>query len=372
MGEPSGVEAMLGVVQQVRGDTVRALVEHGAYGERTLCDLPAGFWEEQHPPREGQRFKLLWRAGKETPQIEVLPDEPEEMPAPYAEEAAELLGFQAGDKVLVVLGPNPLPPLELRSQLSGFWLADAGWGEALALTRLPYLLGAVDIRPTDVETIICQAQSGRFDPRLYGDRHVVFLGSVISNVILREHYWSKLGLADQYFFRDDPPSRMQTHGPAEEEQFVLDQHIPLIRGAVLPDYAGISVKDFFLLARVPNPYASSQSERWRCVLSCGIGTIGTGYGIVAVTAAESVLKLLELSGGQDFHMVGEVRMNGFLNPRFDPLWVARFQHRHEEVELARNAISAPAIWDDVVDYTDDMRAEDKRLDAAIMGEGPTP
>ena len=355
MSPEQGQVTMYGTVQALRDHSVRALVEYGAASERMLCDFPRSFWPSSKNPEPFQRFVLRYAQGAKQPSIEVLGFKaPTFASTKFAREARQLLGFQPGDKVLVVVGPSPEPRDIARR---AYWLVNAGWGEALALTRLPFLLTTIGILPKDIETMIVEAEDVKFDPERYAGHHIVFLGSTVSNIIMRQYYWSRFGeISKIYQFTHEQQkniTRLRT--TFREEPFTTSDNL---HGSVHPDWDTMQVHNYYLLARVNNPYAKPEEHR-QCILSCGIGTIGTGYGVVVLSAREAVRTLLDQGEGRDFHMVGDVNMVGFFNPSRDPTNMLWFNGREcGEQRLLKGSMSSLTVWADPAVYTE----EDEQVD----------
>ena len=362
-------EIMTGVVRLVRPTFVRALVEYGHSGERMLCDLPRSLWRNGAEPEACQRFRLSWLRGARAPSLEVLNGEPwprlRFAGSVFTREAAELLGFRARDHVLLVVGPNPLRPDTAR-----YFLINAGWGELLALTRLHRLTTSLGIDPCHVDTAICDVRAQEFDPSRYAGHHIIFLGSVKSNLILRQHYWDRWPeLCATYQFPEEPHLvlRVSEHGRVARDYQYADNLLGGGAGAG-PDWEGMWVRDHFLLARVPNPYATD--PHYQCILSCGTGTIATGYGTVALTARRSVRALLDRTEGKGFHLVGVVEMTGFYNPRRDPVRLLRCGREECDETILTHALASPAVWDPTDVYTEEDREEAESTYRAILERDP--
>jgi hypothetical protein len=349
--------AMTGVVRAVRGSSVRTLVEYGSGPERMMCAFSPSLWPSETPPEPGQHLRLRFAPGAEVPTVEVVPTPRrfhlEDSVAVH--EARALLGFRPGDRVVIIAGPNPK-----HLETERHFLINAGWGECLGVSRLPQLFIAIGAKPWHVRTLFCHVSAPPFDPRDYGHHHIVFLGSTKSNAVLRDHYWEHWPqLCQSYSFFEESGKamslRVRDGGNIVQEFFYRDNIPPgRVDKALRPE--DLQVTDHFVLARAENPYADD--PHYQCILSCGSGTIGTGYGVVALTARRSVRALVQLTEGKPFHLVGEVEMDGFLDPRSDPVRLVWWRGEARG-DLLKHAVGSPLVWDPPPDeYAQEEREED--------------
>ena len=355
-----------GVVREIRDGAVRATISYGA-DERMLCDLPRAFWSAGQDPEPDQRFRLRFYADLEQPTIQVLP------PLPTAAEpesaaltsARNLLGLYAGDRVTIVVGPNPMPEGLPRPPRYSF--INAGWGEFLGMERFMRLLWALGVAPKAVQRVLCQTGTEGFDPE-DANGHIIFLGSTVSNDILRQYYWPRWSELQQYRFVERRQEIALIKVDGRDDPFAPTDNLHEPSGRDF-DAAMAHVHDYFLLARMPNPYA--RDERSKCVLCCGAGTIGTGYGAVAATAAPSVLRILKRTGGDDFHLIGDVDMDGLFNPRRDPVRLRWYGNQQRDEMLLAGALASPAVWDEEADYIDELSEAYYQMIRRLAGEHRT-
>jgi hypothetical protein len=338
-------EIMSGMVYSIDGENVRTLVSHGINGhERTYCDFPNSFWPPDAPPQVFQKVNIKWHPNSEIPSIIVDQEDNTfaQHQAVFMDEAERFLGIMRNDKVLIVVGPNPDHAIAQSGSVQ-YWLVNAGWGEALALTRLPLMLTSIGITPSNIKTKICEADIGSFNPADYSDCHIFFLGSINSNVILRKFYWLNdhpgwRMLNKRYVFSQGPTSLVVLKNNGEvEATYETKDNTNDLNG---PNWEKVDVTDHFLLAKVSNPY--STNSRYKCFLCCGAGTIGTGYAAVTLTARDSVNKILDFSEGNDFDVVGRIEMKGFFNPDNDPVTIIRFGNELIDEQVLQHALKSVA------------------------------
>jgi hypothetical protein len=119
----------------------------------------------------------------------------------------KLWGINPGEKVLVVVGPHHREPKVMKRFLVKFYdlaqdlnvfgsegecyrqianklvLKTVGWGECLAITKFIPALLSMGISAFDIKYMLCETPANRFNPESYKDYHIIFLGSIKSNLI---------------------------------------------------------------------------------------------------------------------------------------------------------------------------------------------
>jgi hypothetical protein len=357
---------MRGEVHSVNGEQVRTLVRYGLYDQESkFFDFPVKLWPDDSPPEVLQSVRIEWEADQ---------DEPAILPDPSAgtsrnqfiqniatENSRRLLGIEPGDKIVVFIGPNVANNQIQQSVDPSYWLINVGWGEVIAMSRLPFLAISMGIDPSNFEVSTSEVRSSTFDPEKFSKHHIFFLGSIMSNSILNSRYWchsdpewKKLSSRCKF---SQKPTAITFDGKEYRSQTDIPQQIN--------DWDQLHILDHFLLARMPNPF--SKDKHFKCILSCGAATIGTGYGAVVLSGRESVQTILEKSNGEDFCLVASVDMHGFFNPKSDPVTMIRFNEEELNVPLLVNAISSPTVWDPLSKSTESEIKVNQEITNAIFG-----
>jgi hypothetical protein len=223
----------------------------------------------------------------------------------------------------------------------------------------PYEIFRVD----DIEFKLCETNAITFEPEQYADYSIFFLGSTKSNGVLAELYWSKFGLKPKYEFKDyeliinindQPPLKYQ----CEDNTHLVPRNSPDL----------IQVKDYFLVAKLPNPY-SQEVIKPNCFISAGIGTIGTAYASVVLSGKKTAHFFYDRFGNKPFVIAGGTNMQGMFDPKRDPASFFFDGNSNEIIDppivLLPNALSSSKIWSIYSD--EDYKEDEKRLDGANDG-----
>lgn len=326
------------VVKRIDGDSIILLMECNDDGETMLVALDRRHWDDF--PIIGQRILLTWSPQNLSMPPSVNPCVPTQYtPLPsLVELARQIWGINPGDKVLIVMGPNPREAEMLLKKIAvGFLellrsiktegdfesyrkivnktaLKNVGWGECLALTRLIPTLQCLDVSTIDIDYKLCETPANNFNPNEYKEHHLVFLGSVKSNQILSTHYWPNLPLLHKYEFHEASlhVSPRTTTIISDNLEFKTDEVVP---DDALINPEKVKITDHFLLARVPNPFNPERN----CILFSGTGTIGTGYAAVTAGGQQAIKILHSWFENRPFEIVGKVEMCGMFNPKSDPV-----------------------------------------------------
>lgn len=376
VGERGETAIGVATVQGTDGDDVVLLFRRDRHGEATLCCLSREYWGD-HDVIPGQYLQMEWNPDDDSVPLKVVFPEEEplsESASGFVRDAREVLGLHPRDRVVIVVGANrtgptsilmkglkerigPVTDEKLDEAVRHMVLKSAGWGELMLLPKLLSCLHSLGIRPTDIEYRLCETTSRSFDPSLCSDRHVIFVGSIKSNDILKTHYWSRLSanFANEYDFED---ASLTVRGKDERSDLLLKYDV----SENIPDDAlgapeGIHIQDYFLFSRLPNP-DSNPPGRYVCILLCGVGTIGTGYAGLTAGGRRSLAKLHAKFGNGPFEIVGRVTMKGMFNPESDPV-VCVFDGKNEcEQMLLPKAMSSPQIFDPEDVYTEEDLRQD--------------
>ncbi len=363
-----------------RSGQVEVLVEYGVHRERRLCAFPVRLWRREMGPSLGQACELEFVGTAKYPKIRILKGGTASpaVASPSREaarrDAQRLLGISPDDKVTIVVSGNYFPPrsAEFDPHVS------LGWGEGLGLKLLFRFLDELGVRTKNIETVfpwqICDTDPAQVTPdnvrasdlhfdtqTLAESSHVIFLGSILSNSILWLLFWKKmLSVSSRFAFRhpgkDPGPIRYPLVGGGRPELVMFSDDAREAKVWKLKSRSSTAdavdngeddetTEDPFLLAVTANPYDNTGYHR--CILSCGAGTFGTGYGVVALTARSSSRRIATdvLSGGKrrpEWAVVCEAR-GRFFDPKNDPVWCLHGLSGAPFV-LLPNAISAPPMW----------------------------
>lgn len=344
-----------GIVKNVFDDTVELLLQYNPEGESRLCNLPLKFWKDI-APSSGQHVEISWNPEDKMsdPEIREIPqwvsNTPKSSELPFLK---NLYGLDFSSKVLFVIGPNPpraYPDIEnqlksnpekvgdFKQLLSQLYLKTAGWGECLSLTYLIPLLKYLGV--DNIEFKLCETNSSNFDPERYADYSIFFLGSTKSNDVLSKLYWEKFGLTPKYEFRDY--ELIININDQIHQKYLCDDKTDLAQ-RVTPEL--IHIKDYFLLAKLPNPYSKGVLKP-NCFIAAGIGTIGTAYASVTLAGKKTAHFFSERFKGDSFVIVGSVDMHGMFNPSSDPVTILFDGNCNEVIErvFQPNALSSSKIW----------------------------
>ncbi|MCC6698994.1 MAG: hypothetical protein IT365_25450 [Candidatus Hydrogenedentes bacterium] len=351
-------------VTAIKGDKIIVLLRLNEHGETRLCAVDKGLWT--YPDVQlGQEVTVSWDKDNlaEPPIIQANAAEPSPQLSEVVVHAVRsVLGFRPGDKVLIVQGQNSMKwfdgiakVLDERAQCdpaSSQWIAglrrefhkfitlkSAGWGEYMMQPALDRDLHTIGIRPRDIDRILC-GPGVAFDPQDYADHHIIFVGSTKSNSILREYYWNRLGLSGKYEFRDTDLALLNGDKAHPKDYYPTKEHIP----DASDGYNAISITDHFLLAKVPNPDSPPGKKRY-CVIVAGVGTIGTGYAGLVPGGQQSSRILHQWFRDKTFDIVGQVAMDGWFDPKSDPVRCVFDGQKPCNVELLPNARSSPRVSD---------------------------
>lgn len=358
-----------GVVRNVCGDGVEVLLTYNRIGERKLCEIPRKFWKSQAPEPD-QRVEVTWKEGDGEDLTISLLDVHTPVSFQSPTWAREFFGVSARSRVIVFVGPNPPTAYSTIKKIADHFrlehhqarirelsLKTAGWGECLALTRIPYLLQSLDVPPDNVANRICETTYTGFDPKEYGDYTVILIGSTKSNTVLAQHYWRQTGLATEYEFSG---RALVVKKASAAISFEMEDNFG--EDCTVSNPESVIVTDYFLLAKKRNPYGSGQ-----CFVLAGIGTIGTGYAAVAMCGLRSAARLWKSHQGGEFDMIGRVEMKGMFNPQQDPVTCVYDGERtlSPPEMMLPHAISSPTVWSQSSysqhDYADDRERFRKML-----------
>lgn len=356
-----------GIVKYVSDNSVELLLQYNPEGERRLCSIPLKFWKNIKPSTD-QHIEITWNQKDKNsePEIRVIPHWISNTPSSSElSSLINLFGLDFSSKVLFVIGPNPpreYPEIEVELKsldkvenfkrlLSQLYLKTAGWGECLSLTHLIPLLKYLGVG--DIEFKLCETNSKNFDPEQYADYSIFFLGSTKSNDVLANLYWKQFGLASKFEFKDYEliikiNDQLLTYQCVDETYKVPRDKPELMK-----------VKDYFLLAKLPNPY-SKDAIKPNCFIAAGIGTIGTAYASVTLSGKKPAKFFLERFQSNPFVIVGGVDMQGMFDPKRDPINIFFDGNSNVIIEpavvLQPNALSSSKIWSvySDEDYQKDM------------------
>lgn len=353
--EAASYQTARGVIRNIFDDSVEVLLQYNAEGESRLCSIPRKFWKEIIPEAD-QLIEVSWNPQDKTtdPEIREIPHWVSKTPT--SSELVllrKLFGLDFASKVLFVIGPNrPFVSQKMEDMFKSnpeidadyqkfqrqLRLKTAGWGECLSLTYLIPLLKYLGVG--EIEFKLCETNFSNFVPEQYAEYSIFFLGSTKSNEVLREFYWKKFGLKDKYEFTDYELSLHLENHPLEPYRCIDDTHTAPINR---PDL--MHVKDYFILAKLPNPY-SEKAIRPNCFIAAGIGTIGTGYASVVLAAKNNAGYFFQRFQDNPFVIMGSVDMNGIFNPEKDPVKILFDGNRNEMLDevLLLKALTAPKIW----------------------------
>lgn len=353
-----------GTVVELTDDKVHVLAEYGRYKERRLCVVSRAFWPVDHPPQERQRCTIEFRPDETFPRIRVLPLPSVRLSIRREDaiaDARDLLGIAAGDNVTVVIGGTNKNSPEATDRYS------VRWGEAVALSRIPPLLQVCQVPPENVRYAFADPLSDH-DPHRYANTHVIFLGSVRANAVLKEHFWPWLDL--KHSIPADGTPRLRFDSAAGRKELPYEKRQPQPPAAATGLTENIHVIDPFFVAVTANPF---DSERYhRCILCCGCATFGTAYAAVVLTARPTVERLAETYCYADarrpaWETAWTAEVRGAAGALEDTVacwtgWKAVAQLRLE------NLYSAPAVWSPAP-WTDE---EEDPISRALQVYGQAP
>ena len=357
-----------GIVKNIFDDAVEVLLQYNPEGESKLCSLPLKFWKNVIPFSD-QHIEISWNQEDKTsdPEIQEVPQWIGNTPtSSKLSFLRKLYGLDFSSKVLFVIGPNR-PPINPKAEdilknnpdtvdyyqwlQSYVRLKTAGWGECLSLTYLIPLLKYLGV--DDIEFRLCETNADNFVPEKYADYSIFFLGSTKSNNVLANKYWEQFGLMPKYEFKDYELI-IKSNGNLFPPYKCIDETYKV--SIDKPDL--MNVKDYFLLAKLPNPY-SRDIIKPNCFIAAGIGTIGTAYASVTLAGKKPAQFFYDRFQDNPFVIAGSVDMQGMFNPKNDRVTILFDGNSNEGLEqvLQPNALSSSKVWSiySDEDYEEDLK-----------------
>jgi len=375
-----------GIVKRVDGDNVIVLLEYNDEGESALCSISKDYWRDQDIDI-GQTIQVTWDEENidNSMKVEVISFNVDNTPSQDIFYAENVLGLDPEEKLLIIVGPLRIQHYQkalgnlrimLRERLNGresnkeereeveksleeidraiitLPLKSAPWGEFNTYDRFILNLLKIGFQRKDIKDIK-GIPPRDFKPKEYADTNIIFIGSPKSNEILREHYWEMLNskyFKNKYEFTDTSLIIRKRDDNSEIKEFKTNEDS---LDNLKDIYDKVYVEDYFLFAKVPNPY-SRELNKYNCILLGGTGTISTGYAVVTAGGKQSIRILYKWFKDKPFEIVGKIEMEGWFDgEKRDPVNCIFDGDKEMKVTLLPNAITSPQIFDNEEVYTNE-------------------